>query len=64
MKKYRVTLTAEERQQLRALIAGGKAAALKIARARILLKADAAEGGPAWPDERIAQAVEVGTATV
>jgi transposase len=37
---------------------------LKQAHARILLKADAAEGGPAWSDSRIAEAVEVGTATV
>ena len=64
MKKYVVTLTAEERGQLQALIRGGKASALKLARARVLLKADAAPGGPAWPDERIAEALEVGLATV
>jgi transposase len=64
MKKYKVTLTAEERQQLSDLIAAGKAAARKLAHARILLKADAAPGGPAWADARIAEALEVGTATV
>jgi transposase len=64
MKKYRVTLTADERESLSRLIAAGKAAALKLARARILLKADAAPGGPGWPDERIAEAVEVSVATV
>ena len=64
MKKYRVTLTAEERQQLRALIAGGKAAALKIARARILLKADQGDGGPAWLDADIAEALDRGLRTV
>jgi transposase len=64
MKKYRVTLTADERASLSRLIAAGKAAALKLARARILLKADQAEGGPAWPDQRIAEAVEVSVATV
>ena len=64
MKKYKVTLTAEERQHLSDLIAAGKAAARKLAHARILLKADAADGGPAWTDERIAEAVEVGRATV
>ena len=47
MKKYIVTLTAEERQALGDLIAAGKAAAQKLAHARILLKADAAEGAPA-----------------
>jgi transposase len=65
VKKYKVTLTAEERQQLQDLIAAGTAAARKIAHARVLLKADAAEGGgPGWTDERIAEAVEVGVATV
>jgi transposase len=28
-----------------------------------LLKADQADGGPAWPDERIAEAFEVGLST-
>jgi hypothetical protein len=64
MKKYKVTLTDEERQQLQALIAAGKASARRLAHARVLLKADAAPGGPAWPDERIAQAVEVSTDTI
>src|SRR5688572_11106672 len=64
MKKYKVTLTTEERQQLSDLIAAGKAAARKLAHARILLKADAAPGGPAWLDQRIAEAVEVSAATV
>jgi hypothetical protein len=64
MKKYKVTLTDEERQQLSDLIASGKGAARKLAHARILLKADAAPGGPAWPDERIAEAVEASRATV
>ena len=64
MKKYKVTLTADERQQLQKLIAAGKAAAKKLAHARILLKADAAEGGPAWSDSRIAKAVEVSTDTI
>src|SRR3954469_17086628 len=64
MKKYRVTLTADERHHLTALIAAGKAAAQKLAHARILLKADQSDGGPAWTDDRIADAVEVSTATV
>lgn len=61
MKKYRVTLTADERNHLTAWIAAGKAAAQKLAHARILLKADQA-GGPGWTDDRIA--VEVSVATV
>jgi transposase len=64
MKKYKVTLTADERQFLHDLIAAGKASALKLAHARILLKADAAPDGPAWTDVRIAEAVEVNRTTV
>ncbi len=64
MKRYKVTLDAEERQHLQDLIAAGQAAARRLAHARILLKADAADGGPAWPDHRIAEALEVSTATV
>jgi transposase len=63
-KKYLVTLTPDERTQLDALIRKGKAAALVLARARILLKADQADGGPAWDDARIAEAVSVGERTV
>jgi transposase len=63
MKKYRVTLTAAERDQLTALRAAGRASATKQAHARILLKADEADGGPAWPDARIAEAVAVAVAT-
>jgi hypothetical protein len=64
MKEYVVTLAADEREQLAGLIAAGKAAAQTLAHARILLKADAADGGPGWTDDRIAEAVEVSTATV
>src|SRR4051812_47487021 len=64
MKKYKVTLTAEERLSLSELIAAGKASAQKLIHARILLKADAAPDGPAWTDDRIAEAVEVNRSTV
>jgi transposase len=64
MKKYKVTLDAEERQALHELIAAGRAAARKLTHARILLKADAAGGGAAWPDGQIAEAMEVSVATV
>lgn len=46
------------------MISAGKAAARKLTHARILLKADAGEGGPNWKDEQIGQSLEVGTATV
>ena len=64
MKRYKVTLDAQERQDLHDLIAAGQAAARKLAHARILLKADAADGGPAWLDDQIAEALEVSVATV
>jgi transposase len=62
--KYKVTLTDEERTELEGLISAGRAAARKLCRARILLKADAGPGGPAWDDERISEALQVGRATV
>ena len=64
MKKFKVTLTADERQSLRDLIATGKGAASKLTHARILLKADASDDGLHWPDWRIADALEVGIDTV
>jgi transposase len=63
-KKYVVTLTEEERQELREMVSRGKAAARKLVHARILLKADAAEGGPGWGDAAIAEGLEVGRVTV
>jgi hypothetical protein len=63
-KFYRVTLTAEEQQELRALASKGKAAARKLTRARVLLLADQAEGGPAKPDPEIVAALGCGRATV
>jgi transposase len=63
-KKYLVTLTPEERDRLTALISAGKRSALTVTRARILLKADQAPGGPAWEDARIAEALDCGLRTV
>jgi transposase len=63
-KKYHVTLTPEERSELDRLVSAGKAAARKLAHARVLLKADEAEGGPGWGDEQIAEALDVGLSTV
>ncbi len=59
-KKYVIRLSADERQMLSKLACSGKAAARKIARARVLLKADAGECGPGWTDQRIAEALDVG----
>lgn len=63
-KKYRVTLTSEERASLEQMVRAGKAAARKLAHARILLKADEVEGGSGWSDAAIAEALDVGLATV
>lgn len=63
-KKYFVTLTADERDHLASLLSAGKRSALTLARARILLKADQADGGPAWEDQRIAEALDCGVRTV
>lgn len=58
-KKYIVTLTGEERAVLLALTKRGKVAARNLARAYILLQADAGA-----TDETIAQALHAGMATV
>lgn len=63
-KKYLVTLTEAERQQLQGLIAAGKAAARRLIHARILLKADQGPFGPGWSDDAIAEAVEVSRLTI
>jgi transposase len=62
-KKYIVTLTGAERQRLQAMLSRGKAAARKLMRARILLKADESWGGPGWSDDQVAEGLEVGRAT-
>jgi transposase len=62
--KYTVQLAEEERACLRTLIGNGSAPARKLTHARILLKANQGEGGPAWTDAAIAGALEVHPATV
>jgi Homeodomain-like domain len=63
-KRYRVTLTMEERAALGGMISRGKADARKLTHARVLLQADASEGGPDWTDLRIAEAVRVSVRTI
>ncbi len=63
-KKDRVTLTAEEREELDRLLSRGKADVRCLKHAQMLLKADEAEGGPGWSDERIADAFDAGVATI
>ena len=57
--RYRVTLTEEERDQLRSLVSRGKGSVRKLKRAQILLAADAGSA-----NETIATNVGVGTSTV
>ena len=57
--RYRVELSQTERDQLTALLSGGKHAARRLKRAQILLAAD---GGAS--DEEIARSVGVGGSTV
>ena len=57
--KHIVDLTQEERAQLLQLIRKGNSPARKLARARILLKADAG-----LSDEEVARALHLGSATV
>jgi transposase len=63
-KKYRVTLTAEERVELGAMISKGKSGARKLAHARVLLQVDEADGAPARTDQEVASALDLSTRTV
>ena len=58
VKKYVVRLSAEEREQLTALIQTGKRPARQVLKARILLKADASDAGEGWSDSEIAEALD------
>jgi hypothetical protein len=64
MEKFKVTLTVEERTALEHLVSVGKAAARKLAHARILLLADEGPGGPRRTDEEILAALQVSPATI
>jgi transposase len=63
-KKYIVTLTAEEREQLHELVSKGKAAAYKQRHARVLLKADEGPHGEQWTDAEISRALDVHSSTI
>jgi transposase len=62
--KYIVRLSADERQQLQALVDEGRRAKSVRQWARVLLKADQADGAPGWTDERVAEFAEVSLSTV
>ncbi len=61
--KVEVRLTQEQRAALERLVHTGNHPAHATRRARILLKADA-DGPHAWPDERIALALDINRMTV
>jgi len=61
--KVVIRLTAEQRAILQKLVHTGTQAAAARRRAQILLKADA-DGPDAWPDERIAEALDTTRMTV
>lgn len=63
-KKYIVTLTAEEREELEQLTTTGKTPAYKMNHAGILLKADTKQEGGGWTDEAISQALDISVATI
>ena len=63
-KRYTVKLDPCQRDYLIDLISSGSDSARKLTRARILLKADAGEFGPAYADEQIEEAVEVSLPTI
>ena len=64
VKKYRVKLTTEERQELMALVSRGRAAAYKQTHARVLLLSDEGQGDGAMKDEEIARSLRIGCSTV
>ena len=64
MEKYKVTLTTDERFELEQMVGKGKAAARKLAHARILLLADEGDDRMWRTDEDIAETLHVGLRTV
>jgi hypothetical protein len=64
VKKYVVKLSLDERERLETMIHNGKHPAQRLTKARILLKADAGEGGEEWSDSQIATALATSLATI
>jgi len=64
LRTYKVTLTEEECESLQKMISTGKAAARKLARARVLLAYDGRDRQPGLFDEGVAVRIEVSCATV
>ena len=64
VKKYEVWLSADEREELEALIGKGKSPARRLLKARILLKADVSQAGSDWSDSQIIEALETNASMV
>ena len=64
VKKYRVTLRGEERDELERMVSKGKSAARKLTHARILLQTDESAGSPAQQDATVARGLGVDVKTV
>ena len=63
-KKYRIELTTEEQQELKALVSKGRAAASKKTHARILLLSDEVRKDGGLTDEEADRSLEIASATV
>ena len=63
-KCHHVQLNESQRDHLKALITSGTSPARKLTRARVLLKADTGELGPAYTDNQIQAAIEVSLRTI
>ena len=63
-KTFQVELSLAERARLQALVTNGSATVHTHIHARILLKADAAPGGPAWTDEQLGAAFDLSVRSV
>jgi transposase len=62
--KWVVRLDGTERQELETVLAAPRAAAERVLRARVLLKADEGTRGPAWSDSAIADAFEISVSKI
>jgi hypothetical protein len=62
--KFVVRLTEDERSKLQAMVDEGRGSKSVRQRARVLLKTDESETGPAWTDERAAEFAEISVRTV
>ena len=60
-KKYALKLTVDERVDLERLVRRGRVAGWKIQRAQALLHCDQGSDGPAWTDEKVAEAYGITT---